>query len=156
MLGLSAFVVYAGLVLVSEDEPGGQSTLALGLATMPLGFATVAMLSRRQPVILQTLYAFPTAVGVTVVTLTVFGLMGGGAYFAAVTLGIGAGALLTLAQPETASLRSRALAVVAVSAAAALLEIVGLAIVSVAGPFGVVAALNYADKRAEANLAAAD
>lgn len=155
MIGLSTFVLFAGLVLISEEEEGGQTALSLGLATLPLGFATVAMLSQHVPVIKQTLYGYLAAVLSASVLLLAVGAAGFGAFFTAVTIGVGLGGVLALRPPEASSFRDRLLAVAVVSAVVLAAELVGVVVVALVGPFAVMPAINLADNRAIMKAAAA-
>lgn len=148
MIGLSTFVLFAGLVLISEEEEGGQTALSLGLATLPLGFATVAMLSRHVPVIKQTLYGYLVAVLSATVLLLAAGATGFGAFFTAVTLGVGLGGVFALRPPAESTSRDRVIAVVGVSAVVLAAELVGVVVVAIIGPFAVMPAINLADNRA--------
>ncbi len=156
MIGLSTFVLFAGLVLISEDEEGGQTALSLGLATLPLGFATVAMLSQHVPVIKHTLYGYLVAVVSASVLLLVVGAVGFGAFFTAVTFGVGLGGIFALRPQVESGPRDRVVAVAGVSAVVLAAELVGVVVVALIGPFAVMPAINLADNRALMKAAAED
>lgn len=150
LLGLSTLLIFAGLLLASEDEPGAGWTLVWGFSTLPLGFLTVAMLSmpRRLTELLRpTFMALSVDVGATTALLVLFQFLGGGAP-AAMTAGVGLGAMLVFSQPEESSRRVRLRAVGIMTVAMLAIELFGLAIVALIGPFLVLPAINYADNRA--------
>lgn len=154
MIGLSIFVLFAGLVLIADEQDGGQTALSLGLATLPLGFATVALLSQNTPVIKQTLFAYIVAVFASSAILLGIGLTGFGAFFTAVTVGVGLGGVVALRQPAESSRRVRLIAVAGVSAVVLAAELVGVVVVALIGPFAVMPAINLADTRAIMKAAA--
>jgi hypothetical protein len=148
MIGLSIFVLFAGLVLIADEQDGGQTALSLGLATLPLGFATVAVLSQHAPVIKHTLYAYVVAVVVASALLLGIGVTGFGAFFTSVTVGVGAGGILALRPPPETTPRQRFAAVVVTAAIVLVAEVVGVVVVALIGPFAVLPAINLADNRA--------
>ena len=148
MIGLSIFVLFAGLVLIADEQEGGQTALSLGLATLPLGFATVAILSQHTPVIKQTLIAYLVAVFAASALLFGIGVTGFGAFFTSVTVGVGAGGIFALRPPPESGPRQRLVAVAVTAAIVLAAEIVGVVVVALIGPFAVLPGINLADNRA--------
>jgi hypothetical protein len=150
LLGASSFLLIVGVVLGEE----GQSTLSLGVVTLPLGFASVAMLSQRLPIITSTLFAFLAAVGSTAVLVAVISFTGFVVLIAPVTVGVGLGTMLTLLRPEGSSRNARLMAVGVVAIFTLVAELVA-PLIALLGPFLVVVAVHRIDSRLGAAAVAA-
>ncbi len=90
------------------------------------------------------------------VLLLVVGAVGFGAFFTAVTFGVGLGGIFALRPQVESGPRDRVVAVAGVSAVVLAAELVGVVVVALIGPFAVMPAINLADNRALMKAAAED
>ena len=152
LLGLSTFVIFLGLLLLEDERTGGLSTggqqaILFGLATLPLGFATVAMLSMRLPVIRTALVAFVASTAAGSVAFGLVLIAGVPAFFTAFTVAIGVGGMLSLSKPDGASDRSRLWAIGFVVLAVFVAEVARPLALALIGPFVVLPMVRLSDKR---------
>lgn len=144
LLGLSSFLLVMGFAL--GPDGGGQSAVSFAVVTLPLGYASVAMLSQKTPVIGSTLYAFTaTVVIAAVVTLGVL-FFGGVVLVTSMTVGVGIGTIIAMRMPEGSTRNARFAAVGLVAIAAFAAELFA-PLLSLLGPFLVVSAVYRVDMR---------